>query len=339
MKDKIKIYITKELKDLLLKDAKNFGFRKQNGETNQNSFLNTLIIHYYEEFKDKQRKKEEYIQSILENSTLSNKEIINLSQLLSKETNQLNLKKSKSGDTVSISIKPTKASEGIIEYIESYLLQDATISSYYHSMFASYAQLPQDRRERILFKDKAEKIIKAISKNKTIALTMNNGSTKYKVAPYKIASSFEETHNYLLCKTFYVAHDGKEHINNQLLPLRLSKIENIIIHDEVYIFSELEIATFGRALRNGVQFLYHESDKEIQVMLNEEKGIWMFDRFYVHRPNPIKIEGNVYTFDCCYDQIINYFARFGENATIITPIELKNKMIELHKNAIIQYEK
>lgn len=326
MSEKIKIYLTNELKETLLKDASNFGFLKSNGEVNINRFLNTLIVNYYDEHQNKQKYLHTLIQNILNHSSLSTEENHRLSEEITHQIQNVKNQRISKKASVSISFKPTKKSETTIEYIERVLLQNQSISSYYASMFASYASLPQDKRELILFKDLKETLDEAIKKKQTIIFTLNKGKDKYMAAPYRIAASFEELHNYVLATIL----NYNDTVTLQPSTFRLSKIERLSIHDHKHEFSEQEKNVYTRALRNGVQFLYHPNDQLVKVHLNEPYGRRMFERFYVHRPLPLKIEGNDYYFDCSYDQLINYFARFGSNAIIEYPADLASRMGELY---------
>lgn len=333
MSEKIKIYLTNELKETLLKDASNFGFLKSNGDVNINNFINTLIVNYYEEHQNKQKYLYASIQNILSHSSLSVEERNRLSEEITHEVQTIKNNQGSKKASASISFKPTKNSETAVEYIERVLLQNHSLSSYYASMFASYASLPQDKRELILFKDINDIIQKAIESKQTIIFTMNQGNDKYMAAPYKIAASFEELHNYILA-TILSYNDAP---TQQPSTFRLSKIERLSIHEQKYAFHEEEINVYTRALRNGVQFIYHSNDQPIKVHLNEPYGKRMFERFYVHRPLPTKIEGNDYYFDCSYNQLINYFARFGSNAVIEYPTDLAQRMAKIHFWAYKKY--
>mgnify|MGYP003301909086 CR=1 FL=1 len=59
-----------------------------------------------------------------------------------------------------------------------------TISNYFRNIFNSYARLPQDERERIIFKDELKLIESAINTNKIINIKLNNNSIE--LIPYKI---------------------------------------------------------------------------------------------------------------------------------------------------------
>lgn len=333
MNGKIKIYLTRELKETLAKDASNFGFLKTNGDINLNRFINTLIVNYYEEHQNKQKHLYASIRQILRRSSLSADENDRLSEEIVHAFQAIKNEQGSKKASASISFKPTKRSETAVEYIERVLLQNDSLSSYYASMFASYASLPQDKREGILFKDLYDTLQKAIENKQTIIFTMNRGNDKYMAAPYKIAASFEELHNYVLA-TILRYNDKQQH---QPSTFRLSKIERLSICEQTYAFGEEEINVYTRALRNGVQFIYHADDQPIKVHLQEPYGKRMFERFYVHRPLPTKIEGNDYYFDCSYDQVITYFARFGSNAVIAYPADLALRMAKLHFWAYKKY--
>ena len=51
MEEKIKIYISKDVHEILLKDMELFEFYKKNQTLNKNDFMNTLIMNYHETYQ------------------------------------------------------------------------------------------------------------------------------------------------------------------------------------------------------------------------------------------------------------------------------------------------
>ena len=94
---------------------------------------------------------------------------------------------------------------------------------------------------------------------------------------------------------------------------------------------------FERQIRCGAQYPIYPSDKdEIKVQLTPN-GKKLFEKIYLYRPIPTRIEGDVYYFDCSANQLIYYFQRFGDNALILSPKKLGIKMRDYHYFALKKY--
>ena len=63
----------------------------------------------------------------------------------------------------------------------------------------------------------------------------------------------------------------------------------------------------------------------------------LFERIYLYRPIPTKIEGDIYTFACSANQVLYYFERFGENALILSPKKLGLFMRNYYYYALKKY--
>ena len=63
-----------------------------------------------------------------------------------------------------------------------------------------------------------------------------------------------------------------------------------------------------------------------------ENGIKQFHSLYIHRPVAINIAkdetGANYYFDCSPEQVYQYFSRFGQDAFIVYPADLRDRMIQ-----------
>lgn len=52
---------------------------------------------------------------------------------------------------------------------------------------------------------------------------------------------------------------------------------------------------------------------------------------------PVKVEGNRYYFDCSHWQIVQYFVRFGKDAEVVYPANVRDDVIRFHKKAFLKY--
>lgn len=344
MEDKVKIYISAEVNQILHNDMRLFEFFKKDHSLNKNAFLNTLVINYYERYQSENSRLYEKIKGLLlDKMAQESVEAGELAQdILAKVREQREESGVREKYNQTLSLKPTRASKKTVEYIQNFLLGQMTMSQYFRDLFTSYARLPQDKREQIIFKEQVEVIQEAIFGGRKLYLSMkpnyfkkeeggpSAGKEFYQhiVSPFAITGAKEELFNYLLAEK-----EGKA------FSFRLSRMEKVIVRNEELHFSEGMEAVFEKMVKYGPQFAYEEQDgQEICVYLTQE-GKKSYDRMYVHRPQPIRIEGNHYYFDCSQNQIMQYFFRFGSSARIKAPKELAMKMKEKHFIAWKRYEK
>ncbi len=320
MEEKIKIYIPDFIHAILLNDMEKFLFFKKNGELNKNAFINTLIVNYIERYQDENNRYDEYIKrniyetfktaSAVQAEELSNK-ILSYIQLSSYHL--LNSK-----NDVALSLKPTKETAGTIQFIQDYNLHGQSVSNYFRNMFASYAYLSQDKRERIIFKERFDRIEQAIQEKRKIYFTTPNNN-RHIASPYCISGSHEELFNYLLCVA-----------NGKIYSFRINRIDHVMILKDSLVIQESQAKLFEKMIQYGPQFAIR-SDQEICVHLTEN-GIKQFHSLYIHRPVAINITqdetGANYYFDCSPEQVYQYFSRFGQDAFIVYPADLRDRMIQ-----------
>lgn len=327
IEEKIKIYVSKRTKEILDKDAELFEFFKKNGEINRNEFLNTLIMNYSSYYEEEINKLTNNIKKDLASIITSHNDLEYLSNKLSHMINQKGSKTELDNYSEVLSLKPTKASQDTIIYIQNTALSTTTLSNYFRDMFISYTSKTQDEREKIIFKDIYNDVLSAIEKGNTISIITTKKPTKVQlVLPWKLASAKEELFNYLLAE-----------YNNRPLTYRLSRIKKVIINNEKAIFNKDVIKSLELMNEYGPQYIIN-TPEEICVYLSN-KGLEMFDLFYVHRPTPYKKEGHYYYFKCSKIQIELYFRRFGYHAHIITPTSLEESMKSFYENSAYEYKK
>lgn len=327
--EKIKIYLTERIANILEKDAEGFEFFKKDGRSpNKNALLTNLIINYNAAFMAQQTEFVDFLKNKISSSTGVGEATLNdLCFDLCEKINERNAAPNGEKFDKLVSLKPTKESEPIIGYIENYCLTGRTLSEYFRSMFASYAALPQDKRELIIFKTQYDAIIKAIKEKKRVFLTTRwSRAQKIECAPYAIANSKEELHCYVL-----VATKGCSTV-------RLSRIVSVTELPIEATFTENQIELFEKMKAYGPQFIYSPYETETLVQLTE-KGVDKFKKIYVHRPVPTKVDGNLYYFNCAHTQIVQYFIRFGDDAQIIYPKRVRSEVYNFHRRALESYNK
>lgn len=324
MNEKIKISLPTDTLTLLKKDCLDFKITKSNGDANMNEFINTLIVNYYEEFTAGEEKLQDEIKKALFSVPEAYKknaydEIIKV--IAKRETSNIPHQK-----TSQLSFKPTKASESAITYIETVAIKNESISSFYRRMMISYSQKTKNEREKLIHKDNYELLEKALSKSVRVLIKLDKDTVLKSVSLYKIASSIDELFNYVLC------YNGYDNIT-----LRLAKIKSVMLLPDKSTIPQKSIELFERQIRCGAQYPIYPSDKdEIKVQLTPS-GKKLFEKIYLYRPIPTKIEGDIYYFDCSANQLIYYFQRFGDHALILSPKRLGIKMRDYHYFALKKY--
>ncbi|MDE7372601.1 MAG: WYL domain-containing protein, partial [Clostridia bacterium] len=308
-------------------DTEGFEFYKKDGRTlNKNALLTKLIVNYHKRFMDEQNELLTYLKkSIGGSATISKKQLDQLCVEISEKINDRNVTVNGEKFNKLISLKPTKESEPIIDYIEKYLLMGRSLSEYFRNMLSSYASLPQDKREAIIFKPQYEAVLKAIQEKKKVFITTTNTfNNKFETAPYAITDSKEELHLYVI---------GVQKACN---PIRLSRIISVTQLSADATFTDEQRAMAERMIEYGPQFIYKPYEKEVLIELTA-KGIDKYKRMYVHRPIPVRINNNHYFFHCSHSQIVQYFVRFGAEAKVIYPQSVRDEIISFHRKALMRY--
>ncbi|MBQ6559989.1 MAG: WYL domain-containing protein [Erysipelotrichaceae bacterium] len=330
MEEKLKIYIPDSVNNILLKDMERFEFYKKDGSLNKNEFYNTLIVNYYEQYEENQSAIFAHIKDTIKGkSSISDASISDIAadilQYVDVRTYQLDKEKY----DVAIAMKPTRKSQDDIEYIQNCLLGNSTLSNYFRNMFASYAMLPQDKRETIIFKPTFELVREAIDKQRKIYFTTINSKNPHVVSPYAIANSKEELFNYLLCQ-----------FNDIPYSFRMSRMRQVKVLNESAELSEDNIVFLDRMSKYGPQFSYETWKPQVPIVVRlTEKGQKQFKAMYLHRPTPYRIEDDVYYFDCSRAQAFQYFSRLGSNAMVLEPAELIEDLHRFYSFAERKYRR
>lgn len=324
MNEKIKISLPTDTYELLKKDCLDFKITKSNGEPNMNEFTNTLIVNFYEEFTAGEEKLQDEIKKALFSVPEAYKK--NAFDEIIKVIAKRGAEDTKGQRSSQLSFKPTKSSEKAVDYIDTVVIKNESVSSFYRRMMISYSQKTKNEREKIIHRDNYEALEKAISKSVRVMIKLDKDTVLKSVSVYKIASSRDELFNYVLC------YNGYDNIT-----LRLAKIKSVMLLPDKAEISQKSTELFERQIRCGAQYPIYPSDKdEIKVQLTPN-GKKLFDKIYLYRPIPTRIEGDIYYFDCSANQLIYYFQRFGDSALILSPKRLGVKMRDYYHFAVKKY--
>lgn len=319
--EKVKIYITSEVDSILKKDIELFEFTKKDGTLNPNHFLNTLIANYQEDYETSKTLTYVGVLDILAKYTtnLTNFEVEDLSSRITRFVEEKGDSTKKAKADVTLSFKPTRVSQARYSYIKEHLLGNDTESNYFRQMLISYTSLPQNARERVIFKDIVERIESAIEKHTKITIEFTNGRFQT-VSPYALSSSKEELFNYLLCEDKH----GKASTR------RLCRIKNATPEAAPCTFHDDTLAELEYAKINSPQYL--SQPQTIKVQLTKQ-GKRLLHKIYLHRPKLVRIEGDYYYFEAPEAQAMQYFFKLGKDAIIIEPESLAISIQKDHYDA------
>lgn len=308
MDEKIKISAPKSVYELLKKDCEDFKITKADGSPNMNAFLNGIVSNYYEEFAGTEEKLRDEVSKAVEIVPDRYRETVflNTLKILTKKQSDSEDKQSKV-----FAFKPTRNAEKAVIYIETLLLQNESLSSYYRRLFTAYSRKTKNEREKILFKENYTLLMKAVKKGVKVCISFANDNVIKGASVYTVCAAKEELFNYVL---FY---NGKQNVT-----ARLASLKTVALLAEKSEIPEDNVALFKRQVECAPQYPMYNTDREpIKVQLTG-KGKELFKKIYLYRPTPVGVEGDIYTFNCSANQLLYYFERFGDSAIILSPKKL-----------------
>lgn len=327
MQEKIKVNLSYNVYNLLQKDMEDFKYQIKDGTPNKNAFYNTIVKNMVEIHKKESEIVREKLSDILNNHIKSNKVFNEVLESIEALYNYRIEDKTNRSHGYYISFRPSKKIEYIYDEIEQYELKDNTISNYFRNLFNDYARLPQDERERIIFKDELKTVEQAIKNNKILNIKLNNYNME--LMPYVIVRTNDELYN-------YVIGGLKKGETFRLVSLHLYKCTNMIKSKKTFEFNNDEIKTIEQAITHGPREIERRTvTAKIKLTKN---GIKKYKSMYLNRPIPIEINDDIYTFNCSHDNLFLYFSRFGIDAEILEPDNLRGQIVAFHRKAYNKYK-
>lgn len=218
-------------------------------------------------------------------------------------------------------------------YYSSYKTPGGHYMKYFRAVLEEYTGLPYCRREAIYFSDNIHMLRTAI--NECCAVRFRYGEEEVCGYPFAIESDEWSSYNYLL------AADTE----NNLRHFRISRIKylNNIYNDKSNIPDDVRASiSEQQIIPVGIQFV-GEPIAAITVKLSEE-GMKMYDQMIFLRPQYSSVDKltsgeYICTFRCSVKQIRYYFFKFGAEAEIVSPADIREHFSDEYLAAYQKYEK
>jgi len=335
--DKINIYVPINVGKIIESDASLFEILKRDGRTiNKNRYLSMLIKGYYGQYVQEYTEKYDAIKVELTSSAESEVIRNQLADNIFRNVIMPEVPARKGKNPKRLSLKPTKDTESLIIKIMTDLDGSDYISQYFCRLLMSYCEKSLNEREQIIFRENYKMLDEACHRGKSVEFTtIWNRNIVHEVVPYRIAIGQDEMFNYLICAEM----DNKTGIQ-VAKSYRLNRITNLNYSDKIPFISERVKGYLDMMLHYGPQYAINDSGEScVKLTNNGEKS---YNRIYYGRPIVDHIEhrngAHFYYFKGSKEQIFLYFRRFGyEDAIIISPSALIDKMITFHRSALKPY--
>lgn len=330
--EKINIYVPKEVGKTLERDAELFEIYKSDGlKINKNRFLSMLIQGYYKDYHDSEKKNYDLIMSVLEKNGITKSKRTDIASEIYNKLLVPEIPSRKGKDPKKLSLKPTYATEPLIEQILEDIGAEDFISQYFCKLLSSYCNKPFSIREQIVFHENYRMLQNYCETGQSIAVRTKWDAKSHRVIPYKVVVGQDEMFNYLLC-----AEENSEAGTQEPKVIRLCRIEGITTTQNMGTIDEKCLHFLKMMEEKGPQYIIKD-ETESCVRLTKGGRI-QFCRIYHGRPTPSRVEEKdgiyYYYFDCSKYQLFLYFRRFEYGAAeILEPQSLREKMMEFHLKA------
>lgn len=205
---------------------------------------------------------------------------------------------------------------------------------YIKSVLEEYARLPYIEREKIYFSPLVEEMQTAIRDEKQLRVVTGT-DVIYSVYPYEILSDPLSTTNYLVgyCTRYDNPEDEKRPCSfkiSALKSVRLEKSKSAFLKDALW--KQLSQTISSR----GVQFMVG-NEAEVYVKLTKSGETKYRRQTHLRPPLVREQDDGVYVFQCTTAQAEFYFFKFGKDAEIIHPTELRNRFKAMYEAAANTY--
>lgn len=205
---------------------------------------------------------------------------------------------------------------------------------YIKSVLEEYARLPYVQRERVYFSPFVESIEYAILEERQLRIVIDT-NTIFSVYPYEILCDPLSTANYLVgyCKRYdYLEEDEKQPCSFRISALKSVKAEK----SKSAFIKDSDRKQLSRIVASrGVQFMVG-NEAEIHVRLTKT-GVYKYRRQTHLRPTLVRKKDDVFVFRCTTAQAEFYFFKFGKDAEILMPADLRAKFAKMYEDSSRTY--
>jgi len=312
-------------------------------KNNKSGFLNRVISHYYDQFPlsmDVALKQIYIIQNKLDGEKFEQKMTRRITEEINSEImkNLINEFDQKNSSGIQFKLKLNKLNVSLLESLDEgqYFNEFAPrsgISFYLKALLESYAALTAEQRERVFFRDTIETVENAI-KNHTLIQYNKNGQPR-RLTPINIFRPHYQQTLVLLATEEKMNSDiarifnditMKELLNGQVRELKTKKglfVKGIKISPD-----NLDVVESQKPTRN---FTVRFTQSGLQRFILEE------DRFpFVGIKS--KDDEYIYTFTTTETHIFLHLFKYGGQAVIISPADVRDRFSRLYKASYEEYE-
>lgn len=230
-------------------------------------------------------------------------------------------------------ISLNKKTLNILESSEEDSFYHGSAATYIRAVLEEYAQLDSMKRKMIYYREIIEELQKHIKKHNMIEITYYNNSIKYKMIPVRIEPDTYRTHLYL------AGIAVQEQAQSLCVSGRIDRIASIQYIRTGKVSDAMLSALKKKIEKDGIQYL-KSNDTKIRIQLSA-KGVKKYNRLTFQRPAYTRIEDpekNIYLFDIPPFQAMVYFFKFGADAIILEPEDLRNRFRDMYLTALGNYQ-
>lgn len=330
MFDKVKIYLSSYVYNILIHDMYTFECFKPNGEINKNDFLNVLIFNFYQQKADKKKR---IMEALLKNTlplTMSKENKIKILNGCADVLDEIYNEDPYRYHNCYFMFYPTgKTMDFFNRLDEEEMRNKKDRSIYLRSILNEYASLPQYVRENIIKRYELFKIRECIDGHRT--LVFKTGTVERRIAPWNILFSRFERFEYLVGLDL----NSKK---RDIFAIKVYKIWNPVIGTKFEKLTKDEIKGLEEKTQYGPEYITGEMI-ETTIRLTKQ-GMRMADFLTENRPDMEEVQGNDMEFKvrCTLPNFLEYFKPFGKEAVVLDNEDLKQRMISFYQDAVDAYK-
>lgn len=347
--NKIHCTVSKHTLEIIKSDKEIFGI------DSMSSFVNLIIRSYCREYIKTVYERDRKLQAILDGEEdadyvpkrLERDSIYKINVLFNSDMREIR-KNRRKGETGDIHVTPGSGNTAELyllmstfqkrngDVITGYdLMQDAL-----NSMFESYASLPLHKREIILYNNVyrtiKELVVDGNKYTMTFYIPQSDNPVIERIKVYDIVPNRERMHNYVI---------GVTEESGRFFCCRLDRIYNAVVNNDVLSrdFTEDEMKCLQYMSSDCPEFAYDENGmQDVEVRFTDDGLNLFYNSINTHKPAEFTVDENdshILHFICPTFQLFIYLRKFGADAVVLKPVELRNQMKEYYTKALDAYNK
>ena len=333
--DKVPLKLSSYAWDVLYSDMHLFY-----GETDgkRNEFISNIIANFYTESMANIGSKVQKLNALLEYSLPERAQDLYADSLYREipsyeihRKRKLNDPSKAHYDYVSLNSSTEKALDTEDRYLKKYFNNNP--SHLVSCVIEEYCRLPFYMREKIFYSDICKLIESACRNRFELAVTYGNEKgISAIIQPCMLIKDSMQMYNYCIC---YARNPGEIRISETPVSLRLSTntFREYRNSTSTFTLKDKELETVYKMLSSRGPAYLPGKGTDAKIKLTRE-GLALYDRILAQRPEGIFASDTdkadrILTFtDVPEFQLLKYFIRFEDNAEILEPLHLRQKMID-----------